>query len=135
MRLKGPILYFKGIIYVLEWWFSISMCSNFCQSCWFMTTAMSNLKIYGILIQNLNWILLSLISTKSNNSLQDYKFCTYTRSVKQWWWRLMLFLFFSFSCNFYKSSCGKVCLKVQQSILPPALWSLYDIYFPGGKNN
>lgn len=91
VRLKGPILYFKGIIYVLEWWFSSSMCSNFYQSCWLMTTAKSYLKIYGILIQNLNWILLSLISTKSSHSLQDYKFCTYTRSVKQWWWRLILF--------------------------------------------
>ena len=91
MRLKGPILYFKGIIYVLEWWFSSSMCSNFYQSCWFMTTAKSYLEIYGILMQNLNWILLSLISTKSSHSLQDYKFCTYTRSVKQWWWRLILF--------------------------------------------
>ena len=79
MRLKGPILYFKGIIYVLEWWFSSSMHSNFYQSCWFMTTAKSYLKIYGILIQNLNWILLSLISTKSSNSLQDYKFCTYNQ--------------------------------------------------------
>lgn len=73
-----------------------------------------HLTIYAIFIKTLNWILLSLISTKSGNSLQHYKSCSCCRFVTQddeEWGCLCSFHLHPTSC-FCRTSCREYMLAV-----------------------